>query len=405
MPIDDRQDIDDLIYGFDDQHPFVVSLHTDRVGNAYLWHRDPSSDIVSIKQARFHFWAVVADKDLAGGLESTQLGGDLPLAYLVGHRSFSTLKKILIRQYNQKNHAQVEHISELAKRDAAYFILNPVEQFLLKSGLTYFGALEWPQIHRLCFDLETTGLDPNSDQILMIAGGDNRGSEFVLEGDSEAELVEEFVGIIQDKDPDVIEGYNLFEFDLDFLHQRARQHGIRLNIGREINGTRGELEKLPYQKSIKIGAETRSIPNFTLVGRELIDVLHAVQRWNAISRKLENHRLKDSAIHFGLAEPNREYIDQQQQPLAEVYKVDPQRVRSYALADVRETMGLSNILSQSNFELAKMVPMAYQDLSVSGSTRPIDYLMVRGYLHHNHSLPLPQEKKETFQGGHTDILI
>ena len=335
MRIDDRQDIDDLIYGFDDKHPFVVSLHTDRVGNAYLWHRDPSSDIVSIKQARFRFWAVVADKDLAGGLESTQLGGDLPLAYLVGHRSFSTLKKILIRQYNQKNHAQVEHISELAKRDAAYFILNPVEQFLLKSGLTYFGGLEWTQVHRLCFDLETTGLDPNSDQILMIAGGDNRGYEFVLEGDSEAELVEEFVGIIQDKDPDVIEGYNLFEFDLDFLHQRARRHGIRLNIGREINGTRGQLEKLPYQKSIKIGAETRSIPNFTLVGREIIDVLHAVQRWNATSRKLENHRLKDSAIHFGLAEPNREYIDQQQQPLAEVYKVDPQRVRSYALADVR----------------------------------------------------------------------
>ena len=26
-------------------------------------------------------------------------------------------------------------------------------------------------------------------------------------------------------------------------------------------------------------------------------------------------------------------------------------------------------------------------------------------MHHEHSLPLPKEKKEKFQGGHTDILI
>ncbi|MDP7674583.1 MAG: DNA polymerase domain-containing protein, partial [Dehalococcoidia bacterium] len=404
MLIDDRQD-DDLIYGFDGKHQSVVSVNVDRSGNAYLWGRDPSSDVVSMKRLRFHFWAVVADRDLADGLECTQLDGDLPLGHLVGHRSFSFLRKTLVQQYDQKNHANVENIRELVERDAAYFIFNPVEQFLVRSGITYFKGLEWAQIHRLCFDLETTGLDPNSDQILMIAIGDNRGYEVVLEGKSEAELVEEFVSLVQEKDPDVIEGYNLFEFDLDFLHQRAMRHRIRLNIGREINGTRGQLEKLRYQKSIKIGAETRSIPNFTVVGRELIDVLHAVQRWNATSRKLENHRLKDTAIHFGIAEPDREYIDHQEEQLAEVYKVDPDRVRSYALADVRETMGLSDLLGQSNYELAKMVPMTYQDLSVSGSTRPIDYLMGRGYLHHNHSLPLPKEKKETFQGGHTDIMV
>ena len=290
MQIDDRQD-DGLIYGFNDEYPHIVSVHTDRFGNAYLWSRDPSSDVVSMKHVCFHFWGVVADKDLAGGLKCTQLDGDLPLAYLVGHRSFSVLKKTLIQRFNQKNHAKVENIRELAQRDAAYFILNPVEQFLLKSGITYFGGLEWSQIHRLFFDLETTGLKADSDQILMIAVGDNRGYELVLEGD-ERELIEEFISLVQEKDPDVISAYNLFEFDLDFLHQRAIKHGIQLALGREINGARGELEKLPYSKTIKIGAETRYIPNFTVVGRELIDVLHAVQRWNATSRKLENHRLK-----------------------------------------------------------------------------------------------------------------
>ena len=89
MQINDRQDIDDLYYGFD-EHQSVVSVHTDRSGYAYLWGRGPSSDIVSMRRLRFHFWAVVADKDLAHGLElGSQLAGDLPLAHLVGHRSFS----------------------------------------------------------------------------------------------------------------------------------------------------------------------------------------------------------------------------------------------------------------------------------------------------------------------------
>ena len=370
MRIDDQRDIADLVYGFDSKHQSVVSIQVDnRSGDVCLWTRDPSSDTVSMKRLRFHFWTVVADKDLADGLEcGSQLEGDLPLGRLVGHRSFSYLKRTLIQQYNQKNHANVENIRGLVGRDAAYFILNPLEQFLVKSGITYFKGLEWTRIHRLCFDLETSGLDSDSDQILMIAVGDNRGYEVVLEGKSEAELIEDFVGIIQEKDPDVIEGYNLFEFDLDFLHQRAMRHGIRLSMGREVNETRGQLEKLPYQKSIKIGAETQYIPYFTVVGREFVDVLHAVQRWNASSRKLENHRLKETAIHFGIAEPDREYIDHGEEQLAEIYQVDPDRVKSYALADVRETMELSNILSQSNFELAKMVPMTYQDLSVSGST-------------------------------------
>ena len=90
MRIDDQRDIADLVYGFDSKHQSVVSIQVDnRSGDVCLWTRDPSSDTVSMKRLRFHFWTVVADKDLADGLEcGSQLEGDLPLGRLVGHRSW-----------------------------------------------------------------------------------------------------------------------------------------------------------------------------------------------------------------------------------------------------------------------------------------------------------------------------
>ena len=75
--MDGRQDIADLVYGFGSKHQSVVSIQVDhRSGDVCLWTRDPSTDIVSMKRFRFHFWAVVADKDLAHGLE---LGSQLEI--------------------------------------------------------------------------------------------------------------------------------------------------------------------------------------------------------------------------------------------------------------------------------------------------------------------------------------
>ena len=68
MPIDGQQDIADLVYGFGSKHQSVVSIQVDhRSGDVCLWTRDPSADVVSMKRLRFHFWTVVADKDLAHG--------------------------------------------------------------------------------------------------------------------------------------------------------------------------------------------------------------------------------------------------------------------------------------------------------------------------------------------------
>ena len=76
---------------------------------------------------------------------------------------------------------------------------------------------------------------------------------------------------------------------------------------------------------------------FVAPGRELIDTLDAVLRYDFATRELPGHGLKAVARHLGIAGPDREHIRGDQ--IYEVYRRDPERVRRYATADVEEVAG------------------------------------------------------------------
>jgi DNA polymerase elongation subunit (family B) len=75
--------------------------------------------------------------------------------------------------------------------------INPTEQFLIQSGKRLFKGMEdYEDVHRLSYDIETTGLDPNLSRIFQIGAKDNRGFEHVLnvvgsEGLEDADLFKE----------------------------------------------------------------------------------------------------------------------------------------------------------------------------------------------------------------------
>ena len=57
------------------------------------------------------------------------------------------------------------------------------------------------------------------DRVIAIALSDSAAYEHVLRGDEmdERTMLEELVRIVAERDPDVIEGHNLFRFDLEDL--------------------------------------------------------------------------------------------------------------------------------------------------------------------------------------------
>ncbi len=317
------------------------------------------------------------------------LEGDNHYKLLVRTHRIADLHDALVRGYSERNDGlQVEALREMR---GEIYIRAHVEQYLISSGRTYFKGLTYDDVVRLQFDLETTDLSPERGRIFMISVRDNKGFERVIDGSSERDLIAELVRIVAERDPDVIENHNIFGFDIPFLIARARKNNVRLALGR--NG--GEFED--YVDSLKLGAESQRFRRYALVGREIVDTLHAVQRYDAVVRHMRNHTLKNAARYFGVAREDREYIDGP--AIAAEYERDPERVRRYALHDVEEVDGLSRALMGASFMLSSMVPRPYDRIATSGTGQGlIEPLMVRVYVAARQSVPRGEGGRE-YAGG------
>lgn len=274
---------------------------------------------------------------------------------------------------------------------------HPVKQFLVRSGITLFKGLDFSGIRRLQFDLETTSLRPEEPdaRILLIVAGDNRGGEWVFAGEDEAELIREFVRLVGEVDPDVLEGHNLFNFDLPYLAARAEALGVPLEFGRN-----GSALSFGRERNVPIGGITRPYRPAHIWGRHLVDTLLGVQRFDIGRGELESHALKEVAVHYRIASEERVYLDRSR--LLELYRQDPERVRRYAIQDVEETRRLGELVLPTEFYQAQMVPDSYQNVATGGSGEKINSLLVREYLRQGHAIPQPQPPVAC-PGGHTEI--
>jgi DNA polymerase elongation subunit (family B) len=282
----------------------------------------------------------------------------------------------------------------------AVLALPPEEQYLVATGRNYFRSLSFDQLRRMQFDLETTGLNPEHHRIFMIAVRDPSGETELLEangeGDAaEAGLIRRLVAKVQTVDPDVIENHNLHGFDLPFLNCRARILGVPLRLGR--TGPPG-LRQRAARRGMVSGMDSGRRIRFVAPGRELIDTLDAVLRYDFATRDLPNHGLKAVARQLGIAGPDREYIRGDQ--IYSVYRRDPARVRRYAAGDVEEVAALARMLGGAAFALAKMTPRRYERLADAGAaTGVIDPLLVRAYLRAGMAPPAHQPGDGTSHSG------
>jgi DNA polymerase I len=296
--------------------------------------------------------------------------------------------------------------SRLAKGGTPFFASNdPVQQYLTFSGSTLFKGMRFEDLRRLQIDIKTAispGFEfssPERDAVIAVALSDSSGWEevFVIEEgsvESERSALEGLTAIIQARDPDVIEGHNLFKFSLPFLVARARRLKARLSWGREGS----TLSSRPSR--LQIAEKTIQYPKFTVRGRHLVDIWLLAQYYDISSRELESLSLKSVARHFGVSENSRVLLEGNE--IQRAYREDQGAFRIYALQDVRETRALAAIFSRSYFIQAQIFPYNYQDAVIRGNATKIDALFLREYLRRGHSIPdLPQARP--FEGGYTDI--
>ena len=390
---------DEWLWGWDPT-PGIVSVWADGDGHAVVWRRLPDTGALVRETARFRPWLLIDNIDHLTNADVTwrELDGPGALRFHVSADSSRALTTAVTTAASARLGRRIEHVSALDK--SSVLSLPPEEQYLVATGRAYFRDLTFDQLQRLQFDLETTGLDPRRDRIFMIAVRDPAGVVDILEAVSadakgEADLIRRLVAKIQAADPDVIENHNLHGFDLPFLERRARALGVPLALGRI--GPPGLRQRAARRGAVS-DADAKRRVRFIVPGRELIDSLDAVLRYDFAARDLPGHGLKAVAKHFGLAGPERELIRGDQ--IYDVYQRDPARVARYAAADVEEAAGVARILGGAAFALARMAPRRYERLADAGAaTGVIDPLLVRAYLRAGQALPAHEDGDGTIHTG------
>ena len=222
--------------------------------------------------------------------------------------------------------------------------------------------------------------------MIAIALSDSRGFERVItrhEMDERAMLLE-LVRIVRERDPDVIEGHNLFRFDLEYLETRARRHHVTLGLGRDGSGIRARASRM------QIAERVIAYRRYDVYGRSIVDTWLLAQHYDIASRELEGFGLKELAQHFGVARPGRVYLDGSR--VSHYFDHQPDELFAYALDDVRETGALAETLSPSYFVQAQIFPYSYQNVILRGNATKIDALLMRAYLAARHSIPAPARR-------------
>jgi DNA polymerase, archaea type len=365
-----------------DPTPGIVAVDFAEPSTARVFLRQPDGSTVAREEQFAPFlWNAATGNVLAGGLALNR------------RESFPSWA------------AQQAARSERAAAGPVFSLNDPVQQYLTLTGRTLFKGMAFGDLRRLQVDIETAATEgfefssAERDPLTAIAVADSSGWEdiFVVEpeaADSERAALEWLTRVIQERDPDVLEGHNLFKFDLPYLAARAKKHRVALTWGREGSRLRSRPSRL------QIAEKTIQYPKFVVAGRHIVDTWLLAQYYDVSSRELENFGLKSVARHFGVAEKNRVLLEGGE--IARAWATDREAFRTYALQDVRETRALSAILSRSYFIQAQIFPYNYQDVIIRGNATKIDALFLREYLRQGHSLPDTPEARP-FEGGYTDV--
>jgi DNA polymerase I len=241
------------------------------------------------------------------------------------------------------------------------------------------------------------------DHIMGIALSDSTGWEELLIVDpknveeSERAALKRLTAIINERDPDVIEGHDLFRFHLPYLVSRAKKTKTKLDWGRG----EGFLRSRPSR--LQIAEKTIDYPKFTVGGRHFVDTFLLAQFYDVGMRSLAGFERTDVARHFDLCGSD-EISALTGRELQRAYLDNSEQFRRRALCGVRETRALSELLSASYFIQAQIFPYNYQDVIVRGNATRINALFLREYFRQRHSIPeLPMVR--AFEGGYTDIFF
>ena len=319
-----------------------------------------------------------------------------------------------------------------------FTVLSPVEQYLIQTKKRLFkGIDEYSGVNRFVFDIETTGLDPETCVIILIGVKDNRGLNVTIPAfgeDGEKKCIERFFQYIRDLKPTIIAGYNSAFFDWPFILKRAQILGVDVDGMTQIFTSQGMKEK---EGMLKLANEVEPYKQHIIWGFNIIDIAHSVRRAQAINSEIKSWGLKYITTYLEKEKPNRVYVEGSKISKIyldnESYYVNPKTggykqigepgtedllkkypgkfeiwpgrkiVEQYLDDDLYETMIVDDSFSQSTFLLSKLVPTTYERIATMGTATLWKIIMLAWSYENNLAVPSKDEKR-AFTGGLSRLL-
>jgi len=393
QPLEVEFEENTLLFGSDPTEG-IVAIELGDTGTVRV-HRRAKNGATTVDVEPFHPF-VWADGDVADlGMENAEkLQGVLKYNWLMTVDSWKEL---------------IDLRNGLKQAGRAFFALSdPVQHYLTATGRTLFKGLALENLKRLQLEVISPGGENDlaeavENHTASIALSDNTGWEELIlidpakAAESERDAIKRLTSLIRERDPDVIEGHDLFRFDLPFLVARARKARVKLDWGR----SGGFLRSRPSR--LQIAEKTIDYPKFAVDGRHFVDTFLLAQFYDVGMRTLAGFERVDVASHFGFCD-SAETSSLGGKALQREYLKGSDRFRKRALCGVHETRAVAELLSPSYFIQAQIFPYNYQDVIVRGNATRINALFLREYLRQRHSIPeFPMV--QGFEGGYTDIFF
>jgi DNA polymerase elongation subunit (family B) len=455
MPVS-VEDIKDYLEGYDNQG-YIVSIESSyRENKVYLIIHDPvNGKRIEKHKIKPFLWMKSPDvTKLYGGdrrlikqkmkdygikfipLSTTDENGEIVDRLEYGYKYLVTSKKTYGDILDFFKRGGMGVFDEEHREN--FLTLSPTEQFLIQTGKRLFKNMdEYNDVHRLSFDLETTGLDPRQSRIFQIGLKDNNYFQYVIsiDGETEEELDQKegeaiimFFRIISHLKPAIIAGYNSENFDWNFIVVRCEELGI------DIESIAKTLSKVPFfrkKQTLKMGPEMEDYLQTHMWGYNIMDVYHAVRRAQAINSSIKEAGLKYITKYSGAAKPNRVYIPGDK--IGKTYAdkdndywlnetdgswgivkegILPENtiklkgcdiVERYLIDDLWETEKVDDIFNQATYLLSKVLPTTFMRSSTMGTAATWKLLMLGWSYKNNLAIPHTMKSKG-FIGGLSRLL-
>jgi DNA polymerase elongation subunit (family B) len=397
--------MDSLLYGHNPAER-VVAVHQVSDQTIRLFKRVEGK--IVHEDAEFFPFFFLADSSLLYGFPKhhwlKELEGTNYYKFIAAFSRWSEMWEAVqytLREHNKSRFPKVaswQELKEILVRP------DPARQFLAQSGITLFKGMEFEELERVQIAITfSTGNDQPQSKTRVgkqelrgigIANTRGKAQTFEITKNNKREVIEEVVHFIQELDPDVLEGFDLFSNILPSLLQLAEECETAFTIGRD----NSEL-KYPRNRSLDDFSDIDWL-NVQALGRHLIDL-----------RTLAENELSDFNIEkqnnvpfllrlLGIIVPDRPSPKKENQIKKELHQ------------QLHFLQTLSFSLSPQLFYLTQWCPFNYSMTNHLSAASQVESLLFREYIHRRHSVPKPYEHSslaplpaETFYTGiFSDVL-